>query len=197
MVPQQADGSFALSIKTMYTKQTIAFIGVTGKSGSAILKNIAADNYRLVFASESSDQLQPLMNEIKAQHPSADVEITDCSFNACWEADIIFAAIPAEAFQLFANKIKVVANRKIVISIADQMGNDSFRNADLKSQLPNTNIATIYSAAFVSSFLRAGAAGTGNKEVLISGDEEALEATSAVIIAAGYIPVITNDFVEL
>ncbi|MES2647187.1 MAG: NADP oxidoreductase [Bacteroidota bacterium] len=191
-----AGGSFALSIQTMYTKQTIAIIGASSRKASVILNNIAGGNYRLLFVSGKNDQLQDLIEKIQAQNSSADIEIVDCSFNACWEADIIIAAVTAGEEKAFADKIKQVANRKIVINVARLLENDSFQNFDFKRLLPNTNVVTIYSAAFVSAFFGTATSHPVN-EVLMAGDEEAIPVASELINTAGYTPVVANHFAVL
>ena len=81
----------------MKTKQTIAIIGATGSMGSAISKSLSKGNYRLLLKSGDTDKLKKLSSEIKATHPSADLELMTCPTEASWEADIIILAVPFEA----------------------------------------------------------------------------------------------------
>ena len=108
----------------MKTKQTIAVIGATGNMGSAISKSLSKGNYRLLLCANEQDKgrkVQALVQQIKSENASADVEGIDCSVQATWEADIIIAAVPFEAEKEVAEKIKEMANQKIVISIANPL----------------------------------------------------------------------------
>ena len=115
-------GSFALSNSSgMQTKQTIAIIGATGNMGSAISKSLAKGNYRLLLKANDQEKLQALVQEIHGSNSSADVEGIECPKDASWEADIIIAAVPYEAEKEVAEKIREVANQKIVISITNPL----------------------------------------------------------------------------
>src|SRR5688500_18509028 len=105
----------------MQTKQTIAIIGATGNMGSAISKSIAKGSYRLVLKATKQDELDALVSEIKSTAPNADVEAAVCPTEASWEADIIILAVPFNVEKELAEKIKEVANQKIVISIANPL----------------------------------------------------------------------------
>src|SRR5688572_4807535 len=105
----------------MQTKQTVAIIGATGNMGSAISKSLSKGNYRLWLRANDREKLEGLVNEIKTANPSADVEGIGCPVDASWEADIIIAAVPYEAEKAVAEKIREVANQKIVISIANPL----------------------------------------------------------------------------
>src|SRR5688572_3856492 len=105
----------------MQTKQTIAIIGATGNMGSAIAKSLSKGNYRLLLLKDDKRDINGLVEEIKSINPNADVEPVDCSYNATWEADIIIAAVPYSADKDVADKIREVANQKIIISIANPL----------------------------------------------------------------------------
>jgi predicted dinucleotide-binding enzyme len=116
------ESSFALSkTEIMQTKQTIAVIGATGNMGSAISKTLSKGNYRLLLGANDQEKLETLVNEIRSLNASADVEGINCPVDASWEADIIIAAVPFQAEKEVAEKIKEVANQKIVISIANPL----------------------------------------------------------------------------
>ena len=104
----------------MKTKQTIAVIGATGNMGSAISRGLSNGNYRLLLCANDQDKLKSLTADIKAG-ASAEVESVNCNVDASWEADIIIVAVPYEAEKEVAEKIRHVANQKIVISIANPL----------------------------------------------------------------------------
>src|SRR5690606_8727846 len=101
--------------------QTIAIIGATGNMGSAISKSLAKGNYRLLLKSNDVEKLSSLVGDILDVYPTADIEGMVCSKNASWEADIIINAVPFEADKEVAERIREVANQKIVISIANPL----------------------------------------------------------------------------
>ena len=57
--------------------------------GSAISKSLAKGNYRLLLKTSKADEATRLTDDIKKQHPSADVDTIEGDKDACWEADII------------------------------------------------------------------------------------------------------------
>lgn len=106
----------------MKTKQTIIIIGANSQIGSDIAKDLSKGNCKLLLNDKSIDQLTSVLDEILLVYPFADAEIIDCSFEGCWEADIIILAIPAMAEEEVVKKIKEVANQKIVLSISNFTG---------------------------------------------------------------------------
>ena len=46
------------------------------------------------FTASNTNKVQSLIYEIKAGNSFADIEIVDDYVQACWEADIIIAAVP-------------------------------------------------------------------------------------------------------
>src|SRR5215213_4819713 len=95
----------------MRTKQTIAVIGASDKIGAAISKNLSTGNYRILLCSNEQTEVDTVLNEIKNNNPSADVEKIACSTEASWEADIIISAVPYVAEKEVAEHIKEVANQ--------------------------------------------------------------------------------------
>jgi 8-hydroxy-5-deazaflavin:NADPH oxidoreductase len=130
----------------MITKQTIAIIGATGKMGSAITRKLAKGNYRLLIFGKREAALQELHATITRDYPFADIEPITCSYAASWEADIILLAVPYAAEKEIAEKIREVANQKIVISISSAA-------EELQHLLPHSklvNASNIFSTDEVS-----------------------------------------------
>jgi len=195
-------GTFVLSKTTaMQTKQTIAIIGATGNMGAAISKSLAKGNYRLLLRATDQDKLQDLINTIRTENSSADVEAIDCPVNACWEADIIIAAVPYSAEKEVAEKIREVANQKIVISISNPL-NESFNGLvtapdtsaaeELQTLLPHSKVVKAFNTTFASDFITPVIDGKQVDSFIAGNDEEALQTVSQLITTAGFNPIIAG-----
>src|SRR5699024_4813769 len=106
------------------TKQTIAIIGAGGNMGSAIAKNIADGNYRLLLFDQNPEELSVLAEEMREHVSNADVKPMECAHDCSWEADIIIMAVPHDQEKEIADMIRDVATQKIVISIANPIDED-------------------------------------------------------------------------
>ena len=187
----------------MKIKQTIAIIGATGKMGSAISKAISAGNYRLLLKSSKRNELDDLVQEIRNNNVSADVEAIACPTEACWEADIIVLAIPYEAEKIIAEKIKEVANQKIIISISRPLnkgydeqliGPATSAAEELQEFLPNSKLVKAFNKISAADLTTTEIDGKQADVFIAGNDEEALETVKEIVITAGYHPVITGSF---
>jgi hypothetical protein len=141
----------------MRTKQTIAIIGATGNMGTAISKSISKGNYRLLLTARDFNKSEDLVNEIRSNNFLAEVEAIDCSVNASWEADIIILAVPFLKEKEIAERIKEVANQKIIISISNPL-NESYSGLvtdpstsaaeELQKILPNSKVIKAFNTTF-------------------------------------------------
>ena len=187
----------------MKTKQTIAIIGASGNMGSAISKSISGGNYRLLLlADKESGRVQNLISRIQEINPSADVEEINCSKEASWEADIIISAVPYAAEKEVAEKIKEVANQKIVISITNPLNKtfDVFVTSpytsaaeELQKLLPNSKIIKAFNTTFARDFSTGASEGKQIDSFIAGNDEEALKTVSELVSTAGFNPVIAGD----
>ncbi len=186
----------------MQTKQTIAVIGATGNMGSAISKSIAKGPYRLLLKANKPEELDALVKDIKSRNPDADVEAVLCPTEASWEADIIILAVPFEAEQDIAAKIKDVANQKIVISIANPLNEtyDGLVTAAgtsaaeaLQKLLPNSKVIKAFNTSFAADFSTPVIDGKQADDFIAGNDEEALQTVSELVATAGFNPVIAGD----
>lgn len=185
----------------MRTKQTISIIGAAGSMGSAIAKSLSSGNYRLLLVAGISHNAKTLAKKILAINPTAEVEAIDCSYNACWEADIIIIATPFEAESDIARKVREVANQKIVVSIANPLNNtnDDLVTAsgtsaaeELQKLLPNSKVVKAFNTTFASDFDQPIVEGQ-QPDALIAGDDaEALSIVSDIVRTAGFNPVIAG-----
>lgn len=186
----------------MQTKQTIAIIGATGNMGSAIAKSLAKGNYRLLLFGKDAIQLSKLQKEIKQAQSTADAETIDCSYTAGWEADIIISALPYSAEKEVADKIREVANQKIVISIANPLnetydglvtGQDTSAAEQLQKLLPYSKVVKAFNTTFAANFAQPVIDGKQLDAFIAGDDTEALDTVSELVKTAGFNPIIAGD----
>jgi 8-hydroxy-5-deazaflavin:NADPH oxidoreductase len=195
--------SFALSkTEIMQTKQTIAVIGATGNMGSAISKTLSKGNYRLLLGANEKEKLETLVNEIRSLNASAEVEGINCPVDASWEADIIIAAVPFQAEKEVAEKIREVANQKIVISIANPL-NETYSGLvtepgtsaaeELQKLLPNSKVVKAFNTTFAADFNTPVIDGKKVDAFIAGNDDEAVKIVSELVSTAGFNPIIAGD----
>ncbi len=182
----------------MQTKQTIAIIGATGNMGSAISKNLSKGNYRLLLRANDRQKLEELVNEIKTANSSADIEGINCPVDASWEADIIIAAVPYEAEKDVAEKIREVANQKIVISIANPL-NETYDGLvtepgtsaaeELQKLLPNSKVVKAFNTTFAADFSTPVIEGKKTDAFIAGNDEDAVQTVAGLVSTAGLNPI--------
>jgi 8-hydroxy-5-deazaflavin:NADPH oxidoreductase len=185
----------------MKTIQTIAIIGASGNMGGAISKGLAKGNYRLLLCANDLDKVQTVADEIKKTNPAASVEAVDCSVDASWEADIIIAAVPYAAEKEVVEKIKEVANQKIVISIANPLNEtydglvtapDTSAAEELQKLLPNAKVIKAFNTTFAADFSTPVIDGKQADAFIAGNDTEALETVSELVSTAGFNPIVAG-----
>ena len=186
----------------MHTKQTIAIIGATGNMGSAIAKSLSKGHNHLLLCATDSEKLQHTANEIRTLHPGADVDMLDCTVEAGWEADIIILAVPFQAEKEIAEKIRKVANQKIVVSIANPM-NGSFSGLvtppgssaaeELQKLLPNSKVVKAFNTTFAADFETPIIVGKQVDGFVAGSDEDAVQAVTELVKTAGFNPIVAGD----
>jgi 8-hydroxy-5-deazaflavin:NADPH oxidoreductase len=186
----------------MQTKQTIAIIGATGNMGSALARSLAKGNYRLLLKSNKQDELKKLVKEIKETTPSAEVEGMACTKEASWEADIIIPAVPYGAQGEVAERIKEVANQKIVVSIANPLNEtytglttngDTSAAEELQKLLPHSKVIKAFNTTFAANFSTPLINGQRADAFIAGNNEEALQTVSGLVSTAGFNPIISGD----
>jgi 8-hydroxy-5-deazaflavin:NADPH oxidoreductase len=179
----------------MKTKQTIAVIGATGNMGG-----LSNGNYRLLLCANDQAKLKSLTAEIKAG-ASADVESVDCNVDASWEADIIIVAVPYEAEKEVAEKIRQVANQKIVISIANPLNQsydglltapDTSAAEELEKLLPNSKVVKAFNTTFAADFATPVIAGKQVDAFVVGNDEDSVQTVAELVKAVGFNPIIAG-----
>jgi len=186
----------------MNTKQTIAIIGATGNMGTAISKSLSKGNYRLLLKSNDQDKLNKLVNEVKSTNRDADVEAIVCPAEASWEADIIVLAVPYEAEKEIAEKIKEVANQKVVISIANPLNQtydglvtapDSSAAEELQKLLPGSKVVKAFNTTFATDFSSPVIDGKQVDAFIAGNDDDALETVKDMVSTAGFNPIVAGN----
>ena len=186
----------------MKTKQTIAVIGAAGSMGSAISRGLSKGNYRLLLYANKQEETRALIGQIKAAQPSADIEEMDCKVQASWEADIIILAVPFEAEKEVAEKIREMANQKIVISISNPLNNsydglvtppDTSAAEELQKLLPNSKVIKAFNTSFAANFSTPVIDGKQADAFIAGNDDEALQTVAELVAVAGFNPVIAGD----
>ena len=186
----------------MITKQTIAIIGAAGNMGSAIAKGLSTGNYRLLLCGDPLEKLQTLKGDIKKINHAADIGISSCSEEASWEADIIILAVPYQAEKEVAEKIKSLANQKIVISVTNPL-NETFEGLltepgtsaaeELQQLLPNSKVIKAFNTTFAADFITTVINGKQIDSFIAGNDEESLEKVSDMVKTVGFKPIIAGD----
>lgn len=186
----------------MKTKQTIAVIGATGNMGSAISRNLSKGNYRLLLCANNQEKLKEVGDDLRRTNPAGDFEIIDCSREASWEADIIIIAVPHEAEKDVADKIKQVANQKVVVSIANPLNSsynglvtapDTSAAELLQKHLPKSKVVKAFNTTFAADFATPEIAGKQVDAFVAGNDEEALATVSELVKTAGFNPIIAGE----
>ena len=200
MVRAGAVGSFALQLKIVHTKQTIAIIGATGQMGTALSESLAKAGYRLLLFSGNQERLKALESKIRSIYNSAEVDCASCQHEACWEADIIIPAIPYHAQEATAATIRDVATQKVVISIINpfnktfdglETSNGTSAAEELQQLLPHSHVVKAFNTNTAAAFPVEGS--KQQPESFIAGDDAiAVAEVAAIVVAIGFRPVIVG-----
>ena len=186
----------------MRTKQTIAVIGATGNMGTAISKSISKGNYRLLLLANDLIKTQTLAKEIRELNPSADVEAIGCAVDASWEADIIILAVPFHAEKEIAERIKNVANQKIVVSITNPLNemydglvtaSDTSAAEELQKILPHSKVIKAFNTTFAADFYSPNIDEKTVDAFLAGDDEDVLKNVAELVSVAGFNPIIAGN----
>lgn len=187
----------------MTTMETVAIVGATGNMGSAISKSLArTGNYRLLLMSGDEDKLSDLKAQIEKTSGQTEIFTISCAKEASWEADIIIVATPYEAEREVAEKIREVANGKIVISISNPLNTaydelitsaDTSAAEELQKLLPHSKVVKAFNTTFAADFASPVIDGKTTDAFIAGNDGEALETVSGIVRAVGFNPIIAGD----
>ncbi|MBS1738752.1 MAG: hypothetical protein JSS98_19400 [Bacteroidetes bacterium] len=99
----------------MKVRETMAFVGEPVAAPNMLIERLAASYYPLVLVANDSNHIETLSKRLFEQTPNADVEVLECAKEGCWEADIIVLNDILSVNDGLIEKIKAVANQKIVV----------------------------------------------------------------------------------
>ncbi|HEY0677867.1 MAG TPA: NADP oxidoreductase, partial [Chitinophagaceae bacterium] len=111
-------------------------------------------------------------------------------------------AVPFEAEKEIAEKIREVANQKIVVSITNPLNNtyDGLVTApgtsaaeELQLLLPNSKVVKAFNTTFAADFSTPVIDGRQVDAFIAGNDEDALQTVSEMVRTAGFNPIITGD----
>lgn len=183
----------------MATVKTIAIIGASGQTGSAIAKSLSkTDDCRLLLMSHKPGKLVELKSVIEKSSPYTEVFILSCARDASWEADIIILAAPYEVQKEIAVKIREVSTGKIVISVSSPL-NDSHNGfvaqtdisaaEELQRLLPDAKVVKMFNTAFAAGFTTSVFNGKRADAFIAGNNGDAIKTVSEIVEIAGFNPV--------
>ena len=184
----------------MKTKQTVAVIGA-GDMGLAISKALSKGNYRILLYSSKADEAQAAVSRIQTEDAGADIEAMPCSREAGWEADIIILAVPYSAEKEVAERIKEVANQKVVVSISNPLNPsytglvtaaDTSAAEELQRVLPHAKVIKAFNSIFARDFNQPIIEGNQVDTFIAGSDQDALDTVSELVSTAGFNPIVAG-----
>ena len=185
----------------MEAKQTVAVFGASGNMGSAITKSIAKGPYRLLLISTDAEKLQKLQSDILKEFPNAEAEVIQTLIDARWKADIFILAVPYSAEAEIAPEIMDLAERKIVISIANPINKDltglvtqpdTSAAEELQKLLPKSKVVKAFNTTFAADFAHPVIDGNQVDSFIAGNDEQSVKTVSELIKTAGFNPIIAG-----
>ncbi len=182
-------------------KQTIAVIGAAGSMGSSIAQTLAKAGHRILLAGRTPAKVKGLLASISTTNPDAEVEFRDCAREASWEADIVIPAVPYNAQEEVATKIKDVVTGKIVISIANPLNSTydalvtpptTSAAEELAHLLPSSKVVKAFNTVFAADFDSPNVSGK-TMDCFVAGDDgAAVETVAALVQDAGFNPLVAG-----
>jgi 8-hydroxy-5-deazaflavin:NADPH oxidoreductase len=186
----------------MKTKQVIAVIGASGKTGAAIAKVVSRGNHRVLLHSPNRTKVQSVLTGIVHTHPDADVEIVDDLTEICWEADIVILAVPYGAEKQLADSIRSMVNQKVIIAVSVPLNEHDhalflsgrFSAAEaLQEQLPNARVVKLFNIELESNYYQPIGQLRKVDYFITGNDRDALNVVSELVTTTGFHPVIAGD----
>lgn len=160
----------------MKVKETIAFIGAATETSDDLIRKLASVDYPLVLVAKDDNQYPALSAQILRELPNADVEVVDCAREGCWEADIIVLITTSKTDEELLEKIKEVANQKVMAFFSGSEESGAFATGDIETcsrLLPNTAVVKVM-------------AHPASREMQIAGAEKAIAAIVPIFGEAGF-----------
>lgn len=177
----------------MKTVRTIAIIGAGGKTGSAIVRALAMNRYRLLLMEDELAKISALKSDLEHQNIAAELCTMECEREASWEADIVIVATSPGSQERIAEKIREVATGKVVITAFTPETSVNNTNVSPRSAAEELQLLLPYSRV-VMTVNSAFAGNADTRELFIAGNTgEAVDAVAELANAAGFRSVIVGD----
>lgn len=172
----------------MHTPQTIEIIGA-GSRGRALAHALAVGQDRVLLSDHDFESAKTYVDKLQQAYPFYDIEAVSCSYEATWEADLIFLDLPCTALLEAAAKIKLVANQKVVV-----ISNDPVQA--LQELLPNSKIVQAFANVEEQAFYLAAEERKLIDCFITAEDKEAATVVSALVKSIGFKPVSSANIVS-
>lgn len=166
----------------MQTPQTIAILGM-GATGSRIARCLSGTQDLVLLIDKEFSKAQALATELHSTDPTATFEEIACSYTGAWEADIILLDVPPEELAEVADRIREVANQKVLVSTLAAA-------SELLQFFPNSKHVQAFEGIRSGDFELPFAQRQFIRCPLTSGSQEALDSTATLIRKIGFEPVV-------
>ncbi|HEX2605979.1 MAG TPA: NAD(P)-binding domain-containing protein [Flavisolibacter sp.] len=160
----------------MPTPQTVLIMG-TGSTALSLARGLSSGPDKVLICDENPALAASIVAQLKTALPHLDIETLPCSFEACWEADLIFFTQTVKEQLSAAQKLRTVANQKTVVVTGDV-------HPSLETYLPNSKMVQL-------QFRKpeAGAEVSALTSCFLKGkDEEAVEVVAGMVRRMGFQP---------
>ena len=164
--------------QVMITPQTIVIIG-TGQRGRGIAEGLSRGHDRVLLCDHDFNNALSVAQSLKENHPGFEVEAIPCFFDATWEADIIIVDLACTEQQELAEKIKTVANQKVVVTTS--------KSDHLAALLPQSRVVQAFDDINLDSF-RSMEEGEKINCLVIGQHEEAVQTVADLVKTVGFLP---------
>ncbi|HEU4471229.1 MAG TPA: NAD(P)-binding domain-containing protein [Flavisolibacter sp.] len=165
----------------MHTPQTIVIIGL-GDTCKGIANGLSNGNDRVLLCDEKYETAKSLANGLQEAYPYFDVEAINCSYEAVWEGDVIILALPCTLHQEVAEKIRAVANQKVVVTTHASLD-------ALQQLLPNSKLVQAFDKVDPGAFYLPPSQRHSVDCTVTGNDQEAVKAVSSLVKTIGFNPV--------
>lgn len=186
-------------MNTSLTTNKVAIIGL-GNIGKAIAKNLVKGGHQVILASRSQSDAEALALELGTLAQALPVDA------AIAAADIVIPAIYFDAIKGFIATYQQALKGKVLVDVSNPIapdGNGGFRKIIaaeesageiLAALLPaDTSLVKAFGTLLAGSLENDAFAEPSRKVLFLAGDNQsANEAVEALIIAAGFVPVLVG-----
>ena len=172
-------------IIVMQTPQTIAIIGI-GAIGGGIAAGLFPGHDKVLLFDRDYEKARALVAALAIAHPHYNIEAIECAHTGVWEADIIILNTPCADMGEIADKIREVANQKVLIFVGAEP-------AHVQALFPNSKVVRSFDTIRPEDFEQP----LINRQSLdcpIAGEnEEAVDAAETLVRTLGFCPAVKRQ----